>query len=101
MTLGELTLLLMIVAIAALFWRTRAMAEIARAYLSNYCEKNQIQLLSVARNSLSLSFKTGKLDWRASFIFEFSGNREDKYTGTLTLEGKRVASIDMPAFKVN
>lgn len=101
MTLGNLILIVLIVVVGILFWRTRAMAEKANDYLAHYCEQQGIQLISVARKNLKIGTNKGKLDWRATFNFEFSGNREDKYTGSLQMIGLSVVSVDLPPFRVS
>lgn len=101
MTLGNILLLVLITVVVILFWRTRAMAESARSYLEAYCEKQGIQLISVARKKLKVGTNKGKLDWKATFSFEFSGNREDKYTGTIQMVGLTVVSVELPPFRVS
>ena len=99
--LADIVLLLVIVVVAAQFWRIRAIAEQAKAYLQRYCEKNQLQLISVARHKTRLGIHRGKLDWRSEFYFEFSGNGEDSYQGVLVMSGLSVIDTQMPAYRIN
>ena len=101
MTLIDILLLVIIIAIALQFWKLREMAEAAQAYLRHYCQTNKLQLISVARVKTRLTTHAGKLTWRVDYAFEFSGNGEDRYNGTVTLANNRVAAIDLPAYKIN
>ena len=46
-SLFDLVLLIAIGLVMFQFWRIRAISEAARQYLEHYCEKNQLQLISV------------------------------------------------------
>ena len=83
------------------FWRIRGIAEHAKAYLKRYCEKSQLQLISVARTKTRLGVHKGKLDWRTEFSFEFSGNGEDSYQGTLIMSGLTIVDTQLPAYRIN
>ena len=100
MTLLELTLWLAIGFISYQFWRIRGISESTNTYLKQYCEKHQLQLLSVARAQTRLSFKFGKPDWNSVFMFEFSSNGEDRYSGEVELVGKRVIRTEVPPHRV-
>lgn len=101
MSLLELVLLLLIALVGLQFWRLRAVSEHARQYLQHYCDRYQLQLISVARSQSKLKGHRGKLDWYSSFIFEFSGNGEEKSQGTLRMIGTHIIEIDLPVYKVN
>ena len=99
--LGDIVLLLIVAVIVFQFWRIRAIAEQAKAYLQVYCQRQQLQLISIARRKTRLTFHRGKLDWRTEFSFEFSGNGEDSYQGTLVMSGLSVLDTQLPAYRVN
>ncbi|MCW8107532.1 DUF3301 domain-containing protein [Alteromonas ponticola] len=101
MSLSELILLLIIVFVAFQFWRIRSISEAAYAYVSYYCKKNQLQLLSLSRRRTRISTKSGPLDWYSEFEFEFSGTGDDRYTGSIEMVGKRVVSTYTPAHRMN
>lgn len=101
MTLGELTLWLLIGLTAFQFWRIRSISEKANAYARQYCDQHQLQLLSVARQKTRLSGRHGKLDWYSEFTFEFSGNGEDRYSGQIYFIGKQVIKTSLPPYRVN
>lgn len=100
-SLFDILLLCIISAVVFQFWRIRAIAEHAKVYLTHYCEKNQLQLISVARHKTRLGVHRGKLDWRTEFHFEFSGNGEDSYQGTLHMSGLTIVNTDLPAYRIN
>lgn len=84
------------------FFYQRKLAEIARRYVHKYCEGNDIQFLSIAKTKSRLRFgeKQG-LRWHNEYTFEFSGDRDSKYEGTLILNGTKVSNIDLPVYKVS
>ena len=83
------------------FMYQRKMAESARRYIVNYCEKNQLQFISIAKLKTRLGFsKREGLLWKNDYHFEFSGDGESRYEGTLTMHGVRVYNIDMPVYRV-
>lgn len=100
-TLGELTLLLIIGLTAFQFWRIRSFTEYAYEYLNQYCQTHQLQLLSIARHKTRITAKYGKIDWLSEFDFEFSGNGEDRYSGRIEMVGKRVIRTHIPPHRVS
>ncbi len=101
MSLGELTLLLIILFVSFQFWRIRSISESAYNYVSHYCQKNQLQLLSLSRKKTRIFTKSGPLDWYSVFEFEFSGTGDDRYTGSFEMIGKRIISTHTPPHKMN
>ena len=101
MTLAELTLFLCLLLIGFQFWRIRSISERANLHIQQYCQTHQLQLLSVARRKTRLSFKYAKIDWHSVFVFEFSGNGEDRYVGEMGLIGQRVLRTHLPPYRVN
>lgn len=99
--LSDIIILLILVIIVFQFWRIRGIAEQAKRYLHQYCESQQLQLISVARHKTRLTLHKGRVDWFNEFIFEFSGNGEDAYQGILTMKGLHVIDTDLPAYRVN
>lgn len=100
MNLFDVVILLVICLIAYQFWRLRGIAEGAQHYMHRYCDAHSLQLLSLARHSTRLSFQQGNLDLKSVFVFEFSGNGEDRYSGTLEMIGRKVISTHLPPYRV-
>jgi hypothetical protein len=100
MNLFDLILLIGIILLAAMFWRFRAISEAIKSQLDAYCERQQLQLISVARVKIRLGSYRGKLDFHSDFIFEFSGNGEDSCQGQVKMIGLKIQSIDTPAYRV-
>ncbi|APE05109.1 MULTISPECIES: DUF3301 domain-containing protein [Alteromonas] len=100
MTLLELVLWLSIAFVSYQFWRIREISEKTNTYLRQYCDKHQLQLLSVARVKTRISLKYGKPDWNSVFMFEFSSNGEDRYSGEVELVGSRIMRTDLPPHRV-
>ena len=74
MNLFDLVLLIGIFLLALMFWRVRGISEAVKTQLDTYCERQQLQLISVARVKIRLGSYKGKLDFHSDFVFEFSGN---------------------------
>ncbi|MFQ3189249.1 MAG: hypothetical protein ACI936_000373 [Paraglaciecola sp.] len=100
MNLYDLILLIAIFLLAAMFWRIRAISEAVKTQLDAYCERQQLQLISVARVKTRLGSYRGKLDLHSVYIFEFSGNGEDSCQGQVKMMGLNVQNIDTPAYRV-
>lgn len=101
MNLFDLILLITICLLGGMFWRFRATSEAVKGHLDAYCEKQQLQLISVARVKIRLASYKGKLDFKSEFAFEFSGNGEDSYQGKVHMIGLKVLDIDTPAYRVD
>ena len=100
MNLFDLVLLIGIFLLALMFWRVRGISEAVKTQLDTYCERQQLQLISVARVKIRLGSYKGKLDFHSDFVFEFSGNGEDSCQGQVKMIGLKVQSIDTPAYRV-
>ena len=100
MNIYDLILLIGIFLLAAMFWRFRAMSESVRAQLATYCERQNIQFISVARVKTRIGSYRGKLDFHCDFVFEFSGNGEDTTQGYVKMIGLKIQHIDTPAYRV-
>ena len=101
MTLGSLVILLSIAWIAFQFWRLRGMAEYSIQYATQYCEKQDLQFLSLARRSTRIASHRGKLDWKIVYQLEFSSSGSDAYIGTMTSFGNSVIEMNLPAFRID
>jgi hypothetical protein len=100
MNLSDLILLIGIFLLAAMFWRFRAISEAVKLQLDAYCERQQLQLISVARIKIRIGSYKGKLDFHSEFVFEFSGNGEESCQGQVKVMGLKIQNIDTPAYKV-
>jgi hypothetical protein len=101
MNLFDLILLISIVLLAGMFWRFRAISETAKIALEEYCKRQHLQLISIARVKTRLGSYRGKLDFQSEFAFEFSGNGEDSYQGKVEMAGLTLLNIDTPAYKID
>lgn len=101
MSLSTLVMLFIIALFAWLFWLSRGIAEAAKSHVERYCQHNELQLISVSRNRLRLAMVQGKPGWRSEFNFEFSGNREDRYSGTLIMLNDMAKHIEVPPYRTS
>lgn len=102
MQLIDIIILIGIFLIVAQFWQLRKQTETAHAYARNYCEKNNIQFIALARKKTKIKlFKRKLIVWRSEFDIEFSGNGEDASSGFMVLEDMRLVDITTQAYPVN
>lgn len=101
MTLLNLLSFTMLCAIGYLFWQNRSISEAAVAHVTRYCDKHNLQMISVARKKTRIAVIAGKLGWKTEFEFEFSGNKENKYAGVLCMSNRIATSIDVPAYRID
>ena len=100
--MGNIYLLLIIALILWYFVHMRKIAESARKFAIQHCQKEQLQFIAIARSSNRLKFsKRLGLYFETAFTFEFSGDGQSEYQGTVTLAGYRLINIDMPAYRIN
>lgn len=84
------------------FWQLRKQSESALAYSQDYCERNNIQFVSVARKKTKIRiFQKKMFEWHSEFEFEFSGNGEDSNKGCLSLIDQRLVDITTEAYRVH
>jgi len=83
------------------FYHQRKIAEIARHYIVTYCEKNSLQFISIAKVKSRLSNRPNSgLVWCNDYSFEFSGDGESSYQGSLVMHGTRIHDVDMPPYRI-
>ena len=100
MTLGEILLLTVVIAISFQFWRLRGIAETTVGFAKQYCQREGLQYISLARVSTKIGFHKGKLDWKNRYEISFSSDGENAYTGYIYTIGKSIIKVDLPAFRI-
>jgi len=94
-------LLLLVCLVFWYFIYLRKVAEFSRMHIQQYCEKEKLQYLSIARISSRLRFnKRLGIHWLSIFEFEFSGDGESMYTGRALLRNYKLDHIDVPAYRI-
>lgn len=91
--------------VCLLFWYflyLRKVAEFARSHATKYCNSEQLQFISIARKSSNFSFnkKLGP-HWVSIFNFEFTGDGDSTYQGTMILRGYKLDDIEVPAYRIS
>ena len=83
------------------FMYLRKVSEAARTFTLNYCQDKELQFISIARQKTKLKFNT-KQGWYlySLYDFEFSGDGQSSYLGSVSLTGLRLNEIDLPAYRV-
>ena len=95
--MSDYAFLLALLLIAAEFWQRRRQSELAERLISHYCQREQWQLISVARHEGELlPLLLRMLLRRAScFSFEYSEEGEERLQEELFLTG-----LQAPLFRV-
>lgn len=83
------------------FWRLRGIAEHMVNYANQYCDKNGLQYMSLARTTTKFTVYKGRFDWQLQYQLEFSSDGQYDYTGNIVCHGKHIIQMDMPAYRVD
>lgn len=87
------------------YWfNAQKVKEIALATVRDHCLAMEVQMLDgyVALNGIRLKRdKTGKMQVRRSFLFEFSSTGNERYNGYVLMLGRRVESIYMEPYRID
>lgn len=79
----------------------RQISETGRKHAQQYCKKEQLQFIAIARQYTRLSFnKQDGLFVKSAFDFEFSGDGESSFQGILFLKGNKLDSVELPAYRI-
>ncbi|NUY56793.1 hypothetical protein BZG78_09490 [Salinivibrio sp. MA351] len=92
----DLLTILLVVVIALLFWQQRRQSEQAHQHIRQYCQRMELQLLSIARGRHTMVKTKAGWRWVTYYWFEFSATGNDHYTGQAQLYGLRLKAIDTP-----
>jgi hypothetical protein len=98
--LASLILILLIIVAAIQFWRLRTISEFMIDYANQYCNKHNLQYISLARTKSRFTGYKGKLDWQLCYELAFSSDGETEYKGNITCHGKYIIRLDMPVYRV-
>ena len=80
----------------------RKIAEMGNKHAQQYCEQANLQFIAVARRSSVLKFnKKYGIHWLSDFDFEFSGDGEASYQGTMILRGLKLENVTVPPYRVH
>ncbi|MCL1057662.1 DUF3301 domain-containing protein [Shewanella gelidimarina] len=95
----DFLLIVAVVVIAAFFWQLRQMAEMSRTFATKECQKQKVQLLAIAQETAKPSFggSTG-FTWKVKYLFEFSTDGINQYSGSLWMHGKKIHKVQWPIF---
>lgn len=100
--MADIYILLFIFLIFWYFIYLRKVAEAGRAHAQQYCKKEGLQFIAIARRSSQFSFnKRNGIFIKSVFEFEFSGDGESSVQGLATLFGLKLESMDLPAYRIS
>ncbi|MGI2216521.1 DUF3301 domain-containing protein [Shewanella baltica] len=97
--MSDLLLIIGLVVIAAFFWQLRQMAELSRIFAEKECWRQKVQLLAIAMETArpSIGGTTG-ICWKVKYLFEFSTDGINQYSGHIWMQGKKIQKIEWPIF---
>ena len=97
-------ILIGLMCLAYLYWfNAQKTKEIALAAARSHCRAMEVQMLDdyVALNTLRLSrAKSGNMQLRRAFLFEFSSTGNERYNGTVIMQGRQIESITMEPYRI-
>ena len=94
----EWLFLCLVLAFIYLIWGMRQQRrQQALQYLRRYCQQQALQLLDDTLVLEQWSVKSGLLT--VKFRFEFTSTGAERYCGFLILQGRRVTSVDLAAYR--
>ncbi|WP_371189113.1 DUF3301 domain-containing protein [Thalassotalea maritima] len=101
MVLSDIYLLLAIALVVGYTFYIRDIAERARTVCQQYCKQHRLQYISIARQATRIACnKRRGIFIRCEFVFEFSGDGESAYQGTLIMNNKSVKDFILPPYKI-
>jgi hypothetical protein len=97
-------ILIGLMCLAYVYWFNAQKAkEIALASARDHCLAMEVQMLDgyVALNGIWLKRdKSGKMQLRRSFLFEFSSTGNERYNGTVLMLGRQVESVYIEPYRI-
>jgi hypothetical protein len=100
MTLLDILITVVIIALAASFWRVRDYAELARNSALQYCSKHQLVFVSVARRQIHWQESSEQRRFQFDYTMEFSTANDVVYEGIISIYKGKLRSIDLPVYRV-
>lgn len=100
MTLLDILITVMIIALAVSFWRVRDYAELARNSALQYCNKHQLVFVSVARRKIHWSESASQRRFQFDYTMEFSTANDVLYEGVISIYKGKLRGIDLPVYRV-
>jgi hypothetical protein len=87
-----------------IFWyfiHLRQVSEFALKYTKNYCEKDKLQFISIARRSTRIKYNNKRgIYFYSIFDFEFSSDGDSCYQGVVSLNGLKLNDFVLPTYRI-
>lgn len=96
-------LLILLLGLAWIWWDSRGVAERATIAARSYCGNAGVTFLNdtVSWKKLRLQRNhQGRIQLQRTYSFDFSSDMRQQYHGEIVMMGKKVASINLDAFRV-
>ena len=99
MTLLDILVSVIIIAVAASFWRVRDYAELARNSAIQYCNKHQLVFVSLARRQIHWSESPEQRRFQFDYTMEFSTANDVLYEGVISIYKGKLRGIELPVYR--
>jgi len=99
----NLIIFIIICALAIYWWHSSLAHEKAYYYAKSICMQHQVKLLddTIQLKKIRLCrHEDGYMQFCRRYQFEFSTDGENRYQGSIVLNGKRLESSEMEAYRV-
>ncbi len=104
MLLSDLFIVFMLVMIAAFIWQNAGLKEHALVLAKRHCKTQDVQFLddSIALTRIKLhKDPRGNFGICRRYAFEFTATGERRYSGELSLFGRRLMNIELAPHQIN
>lgn len=98
LTLTDISLLGFLVLGISYWWQARGYKTLALEYAWQRCQQLELQLLDqsvVLRKMRLRRGRNGSLQWQRTYEFEFASTGEQRYRGSVVLDGSRLLRLDL------
>jgi hypothetical protein len=102
-SLINLLLLILAGVIAVYWWQSGLFKGRARELATAHCKQLDLQLLDQSMVITAIwpaLSRSGKIEFRRTYQFEFSSIGDNRYQGQLVMQGLRLKSIDLETYKL-
>lgn len=102
--LSDVAIWLAFLGIAAFWWQSHAVKDLALKVTREHCERMGVQLLDDGLALRGFWIKrdaNGSLCLRRSYLFEFTTTGEQRYHGATVMLGRRLESVELAPHRLN
>ena len=97
MSLGELSLVLVVIGLFALYWRLQQHRQQAVVAVKKYCQQADVQLLddTISFSGIKRGDFQARKAWGLAYNFEFATDGEQRYSGSAWFYRYALAQVEL------